>query len=328
VLVYARSSAEVTIPSALISADQQRALQDAIAAKAAAGQLDQSDQKAVEVATLDETAANIFTYFSPDPDPAMLQRWPGVAVTAIGSGFIVSRNGVIVTNAHLVAPGKDVLEPLMLRQAVAAALPFIGGIPASVPADTRQRLADAQLKWAMKYAQVGEIATTLAAFTGASISGVLNASQGTAARVMTAGAAVPGKDVALIKLEGRKTWPTVALGDERGLHVGDRVYVGGYSAAADLNPAFKDDQPFVLKQNQGVVSGSQKMAGGWSAIQTDAATTHGSSGGPVLNSHGEVVGVLSFGSVDASTGQEVQGSNIVVPASVVKEFLIRAGVKF
>ena len=45
----------------------------------------------------------------------------------------------------------------------------------------------------------------------------------------------------------------------------------------------------------GVVSGIRELEEGFRVIQTDAATNPGNSGGPILNSKGEVVGILSFG---------------------------------
>jgi hypothetical protein len=62
-------------------------------------------------------------------------------------------------------------------------------------------------------------------------------------------------------------------------------------------------------------------------LQTDAAMTHGNSGGPVLDEQGRVVGVATFGSVDPSTGREVAGLNFAVPVSVVHELLAPASIE-
>jgi S1-C subfamily serine protease len=322
VLVYAEFSSQVTIPSAVISPAQQSALQRTIDAEAAAGHLDQTNSQAVLVATLEETAANILSYFNPSPDPSTLRQVPG-QVTTTSSGFIVSRDGVVLTSAHAVATGMDVLKTLMVRQAVAAFVPFIS-VPDSVPADTKQRVTEAQQRWAAKYAEVGQITTKLIVFTGPSIAGPLKASQGTTAEPLAA--ADSGMDVAAVRLQGHRTWPTIVLGNDGGLGVGDRVYVIGYPATATLDQPLTPAASFVSRMMQGTVSGRPEAAGG-RAIAMDAAATPGDSGGPVLDSNGKVVGLVSSGSIDPVTGTEVAGPVVGVPVSAVRTFLTAAKVK-
>jgi len=69
------------------------------------------------------------------------------------------------------------------------------------------------------------------------------------------------------------------------------------------------------------------MKDGWEVLQTDAAVTHGNSGGPVMNDKGEVIGLATFGSADQQRGQEVQGLNFIVPSTIVNEFIKKADIK-
>lgn len=323
VLVYAEFSSQVTIPSPVISPAQQSALQRTIDAEAAAGHLDQTNSQAVLVATLEETAANIFSYFNPSPDPSTLRQVPG-QVTTISSGFIVSRDGVVLTSAYAVATGMDLVKTLMVRQAVAAFVPFMS-VPDSVPAETKQRIADAQQRWAAKYAEVGQITTKLIVFTGPSIAGPLEASQGTTAELVAA--ADSGVDVAAVRLHGHKTWPTIVLGNDGGLGVGDRVYVIGYPATATLDQPLTADASFVSRMTQGTVSGRPPETAGGRAIATDVVATPGDSGGPVLDSNGKVVGLVSSGSIDPATGTQVPGPVVGAPVSAVRTLLTAAKVK-
>jgi serine protease Do len=71
----------------------------------------------------------------------------------------------------------------------------------------------------------------------------------------------------------------------------------------------------------GLVSAKKTMQGGWEVLQTDAAMTHGNSGGPAFNEKGEVIGIATFGSVDYQTGAEVAGMNFLVPISIAQQFL-------
>jgi serine protease Do len=95
----------------------------------------------------------------------------------------------------------------------------------------------------------------------------------------------PQTDIALIKIENGNDLPVVALGDSDALEVGEWVIAIG--------------NPFGLSQTVtvGVVSAKGRNRVGIndyeSFIQTDAAINPGNSGGPLLNIHGEVVGINS-----------------------------------
>jgi serine protease Do len=89
-------------------------------------------------------------------------------------------------------------------------------------------------------------------------------------------------DVAVIKIDA-KNLPTVPLGDSDGIDVGEWVIAIG--------------SPFELNQTVtvGVVSAKGRNSIGINDyenfIQTDAAINPGNSGGPLLNIHGEVIGI-------------------------------------
>jgi len=93
----------------------------------------------------------------------------------------------------------------------------------------------------------------------------------------------PQSDVALIKIEDGNDLPVLPLGNSDKLEVGEWVIAIG--------------SPFELNQTVtvGVVSAKGRSRIGISDyenfIQTDAAINPGNSGGPLLNIHGEVVGM-------------------------------------
>ena len=93
----------------------------------------------------------------------------------------------------------------------------------------------------------------------------------------------PQTDVALLKIEDPKNLPVLPLGNSDGLEVGEWVIAIG--------------NPFGLSQTVtvGVVSATGRSSVGISEyedfIQTDAAINPGNSGGPLINAHGEVVGI-------------------------------------
>jgi S1-C subfamily serine protease len=127
-------------------------------------------------------------------------------------------------------------------------------------------------------------------------------------------------DLALIKIDpaGRKL-ATLPLGDSRNLLVGQRVLAIG-------NPF-----GFQSTLTTGVVSslGRTVQTGENTfideAIQTDAAINRGNSGGPLLNSHGEVIGINS--AIYAPTGTTA-GIGFAIPVNTarrVAEDLIKTG---
>ena len=115
----------------------------------------------------------------------------------------------------------------------------------------------------------------------------------------------PSTDLALLKLEA-KGLPTVRLGDSDRLRVGDWV-------AAIGNPLEFDHTVTV-----GVVSSLGRKIWNQSFdayIQTDAAINPGNSGGPLVNRHGEAVGI------SAAVSSEAQGIGFAVPINVARAVL-------
>jgi hypothetical protein len=135
---------------------------------------------------------------------------------AQGTGFLVSADGVIVTNYHVIETGN------------AAIVKFPDG-------------------------------------TVLSVDGLLAASK--------------GRDLAIIKIHGT-TFRTLALGDSDDIQVGEEVVAIG--------------NPLMLEStvSNGIISGvrTSKEQGG-KFLQTSAPISPGSSGGPLFNMRGEVIGI-------------------------------------
>ncbi len=74
------------------------------------------------------------------------------------------------------------------------------------------------------------------------------------------------------------------------------IALGDYSTLRDGADVLAIGHPFGLNYTatQGVVSRADRVQGGIHYIQTDTAINPGNSGGPLVNEHGEVVGVNTF----------------------------------
>jgi len=144
-----------------------------------------------------------------------------------------------------------------------------------------------------------------------------------------------GKDVSVIKIEA-KDLPVVSLGNSSELKLQQLVFPFGYPGVVDAGPgghvALGQKTALEVSITRGTVSALKVDYKGVPLIQTDAAITHGNSGGPACNENGEVIGISTLGSIgkDPYTGQpiEVAGFNFLVPIDTAKEFINEAGVKF
>jgi len=115
-------------------------------------------------------------------------------------------------------------------------------------------------------------------------------------------------DVAVLKIAVNETLPTIGFGDSDQVEVGEWVIAVG--------------NPFGLENSvsSGIVSGKGRHIGETydRLIQTDAPLNPGSSGGPLINLNGQVVGVNK--AIVSETGGSI-GISFATPINSVKEIL-------
>jgi S1-C subfamily serine protease len=157
------------------------------------------------------------------------------ADAALGSGFIIKPDGIIVTNYHVVADAK----------AVAVKLPS------------------------------GEVYRNVYLLSSD-----------------------PTEDLAFLKIEAVDL-PTIPLGNSNNVQLGDEVLL--VSAPEGLEQTV----------SSGLISGI-RLDNGIRVLQTSAAASPGSSGGPLLNRTGEAVGVMSFKVVNG------ENLNFTIPINYVR----------
>ncbi len=118
-------------------------------------------------------------------------------------------------------------------------------------------------------------------------------------------------DVALLKIDPKdETLTAVALGDSSNLQVGQKVIAIGnpFGFSSTLTTGV------VSALGRTVQTGEKTFID--QAIQTDAAINRGNSGGPLLNSHGEVIGINSAIYTPSGT---TAGIGFAIPISTAKE---------
>jgi S1-C subfamily serine protease len=167
--------------------------------------------------------------------PAALKPKPEPKAKSMGSGFIISRDGYILTNNHTIENADSILVKL--------------------PTGTEY---EAKV--------IGRDTVT---------------------------------DIALIRIKADENLISADLGNSEKLQVGERVIAFGY--------------PWGLEQT--VSSGIVSTKGEGNFIQTDLSFHPGSSGGPLINMEGKVMGI------NTTILQQTQGIGFAIPINTVKSIL-------
>ena len=113
------------------------------------------------------------------------------------------------------------------------------------------------------------------------------------------------KDIALLKIDAKRDFKTVKLGNSEKVKVGEKVLAIG-------NPF-----GFSGTLTQGIVSRIDYTK---NRIQTDAAINPGSSGGPLLNTRGEIIGI-NQAIYNPDNNISNIGIGFATPINLVKEYL-------
>ena len=149
----------------------------------------------------------------------------------------------------------------------------------------------------------GLIATNLHVIEGESNIRVKLYKDATEYPVTTIAGVDRGHDLALIWIQPKKSLPVLHLGDVQP-SAGDRVYAIG-------NPLGVFDYSIT----DGLVSQVRKLTDDLTILQISAAISPGSSGGPLFNQYGEVVGVTT---AIITQGQAI---NLAVPANYLRPMI-------
>jgi S1-C subfamily serine protease len=120
----------------------------------------------------------------------------------------------------------------------------------------------------------------------------------------------PTHDLAVIQIKAPELVPAV-LGDSRNLQVGQKVYAIGnpFGLAGTMTRGIVSSIRPVREPNGATID---------EAIQTDAAINPGNSGGPLMNWHGEVIGINTM--ILSSVGQNA-GIGFAIPINTAKAVL-------
>ena len=111
-------------------------------------------------------------------------------------------------------------------------------------------------------------------------------------------------DLAHVQIEARGHYTAIPVGDSESVRLGEKVIAIGYPLGRMLG-----DEPTV---SVGIVSAKRD-----NLLQTDAALNPGNSGGPLVNTDGEVVGVVVSRLEEDSQGRPIAGIGFAIPINEV-----------
>ncbi len=124
-------------------------------------------------------------------------------------------------------------------------------------------------------------------------------------------------DIAVLKIEGENL-PHVTVGDSDTMKVGDEVYAVG-NPLGELDFSMTTGHVSALDRLISTESNSEPI----NMFQFDAAVNSGNSGGPVYNTHGEVVGVVTA----KYSSDGVEGLSFAIPindaASIANDLITK-----
>lgn len=123
-------------------------------------------------------------------------------------------------------------------------------------------------------------------------------------------------DLAVIRLPVGRTYSTLPLGNSDAVAQGDEITAWGYPSAS-----FLGDDPTLTR---GIISSTNRIFDDTKYLQTDATVAGGSSGGPVVDRFGRVVGVNTAGLVqiqDDGTRVPIPGIYLAIASNEVSSRL-------
>ncbi|HEV3222702.1 MAG TPA: trypsin-like peptidase domain-containing protein [Puia sp.] len=253
-------------------------------------------------------------------------------ITSSGTGFLITGDGYVATNCHLI----DRDNAFIRRQFFLSAFQQI----------TDANISALENAWATRFSeqQKSILYNTYASVYARLFSMALydlkkeiyieysvdtdsgkTSSIKKSAQVIIKGQPMPGKDIAILKMDGDSTLPTLTIAQDELPKVGEQLFVYGFPGPVTNNNYVSTESAIEPTLTTGIVSALKNSVGGWPLIQMDANINRGSSGGPVCDEKGEVVGLTTFGSLENSGGLAA-GLNFAIPVSILEEYLDSAGV--
>ncbi len=240
---------------------------------------------------------------------AMVAALIGSIVGAASARVLIANNERTIVKEYFPSPN-SVTKPTSIQAILAADLPAVVTIQATAVGVLDEGTG-------MIITSDGEVLTNNHVVAGASATSVTLYGQTTqlAAKVL---GTYPSKDLALLQIQNVKNLPTIKLGDSSVIQQGDSVVAignalglaGGPTVTSGIVSALNRSISTTL-ENTGY---TENLTG---LIQTDAPINSGNSGGPLVESNGDVIGINTATATSSAGNAPAENVGFAIPINSV-----------
>lgn len=232
-----------------------------------------------------------------------------------GSGAFISAHGDILTADHVVNPPHDQqLDDALFQEAATDVANYINAhfqvtqpfTPEGALADLEAGIFPTTTNYGAASSEVYLSTAYAGQLSGTKIEGLPSSVRVPVDRIEQQ-SSFNAKDVAIIHVKGMDNMPSIQLGDSDGVQEQDTLTIIGFPGNGDISNSPID---FLTSSiNKIYVSALKTTDAGAPVIQVGGNVEHGDSGGPALDANGNIVGIVSFGSVGQGSTSFLQASN-------------------
>src|SRR6266516_2167834 len=274
--------------------------------------VDMAKRAVVRIITM--LTAQLTVRFSATQNETFPRGSNGYQIALSGSGTFITARGDILTADHVVNPPRQDLDHFLQQQAAQDVANYMNQVLRVTPPVSSDQvtaeLASGQLASTSQYSTPQS-----RVYLSTDYSGPLNVSDAQSipsnlyAQVdrIEKQSSYTDKDFAIIYVSNMNDLAMVQLGDSSNVAQQDQLTIIGFPGNGDVSNNPTD--LLTLSVNQVFVSSIKTTDTGAPLIQVGGNVEHGDSGGPALDNHGTIVGIVSFGATGPGSTSFLQASN-------------------
>jgi S1-C subfamily serine protease len=245
---------------------------------------------------------------------------------AHGTGFFVNKNGVIVTNSHVISLDSEIksvifkawVDEITKNNSNMSVEEFTAFNTKVSTKEGSERFVALMAEAKDKFFNNITIVSSTTIFIPYLKSEKEGLFKGDFAKIIKVNRDYQrdGEDLALIKIDKENPVSLQLAPEEESASVGQNIYILGFPSSADVSTP--GSESFLeLTFTTGVISSFKyQISKNFKLLQVDAKASTGSSGSPIINQKGQVIGVVS-----TVSGQDFKGDGFVFAVPIEEVYL-------